>query len=353
MGKSRKGGNTSQSEANAPGSEANAPGSEANNPRSETLQPKHNFLTSSERRLVAKLHLDARYVMASITAGKHRSVARGSSLEFREHRQYAPGDPLRTLDWKLFGKTDRLYVRQYDDQTGLRVMLLVDQSRSMAYAGSRSGGQSKFDFARRLAAALILLANNQHDPVGLGLFDDQLRECLQPRLKQPHIAQLFGMLARSQPSQTTRTHVALEQLGLRLQRRCGLIVLVSDLLDDPEKMLSALLRMESQGNEVVVFHVLDYDESNFPLTGRLAMHCLEATCPPIRIDASKARLDYLSALSALENRINERLASNNVVVVPCTTNDDLVGLLAGYLRIRAKLPTHGVRRTGRSGGKHS
>lgn len=313
---------------------------------SESNSARRAFLTDSERRLVAQLHLDARRVLASVTAGRHRSVARGSSLEFREHRQYAPGDPLRTLDWKLYGKTDRLYVRQYDDHTGLRVMLLIDQSRSMAYAGSRADGQSKFDYARRLAATLILLANNQHDPIGLATFDNQLRQCMLPRLRRRHIAQLFRMLASTEPSQTTRTHVALEQLGHRLQRRCGLIVLVSDLLDDPGQTLSALRSMEARGNEVVVFQVLDSDEREFPFTGQIAMHCLEWTVSPVRIDANTARSAYLNALSGFERRLTDSLASSSIALVPCTTDDDLVDLLASYLQTRSKLPRSKVRRAG-------
>jgi uncharacterized protein (DUF58 family) len=189
-------------------------------------------------------------------AGLHRSPRRGFSVEFAEHRMYQPGDELRYVDWKLLGRKDRLYVKQFEEETNLRAMVVLDASRSMAWSGAPEGRLTKFEYARRLAAALTLVLLRQRDATGLIVFDEAVRALLPPRVSRAHWMRVLATLAGAAPGGLTAAASALTGVVERLRRR-GLVVLISDLLLDPSTTLHALKFLRHRGHAVLVLHLLD------------------------------------------------------------------------------------------------
>ena len=217
--------------------------------------------------IVARLaHLDvrARLVVEGFIAGMHRSPFHGFSVEFAEHRPYMPGDPLKNLDWKVWARSDRLLVKQYTEETNLRAHLLVDLSGSMAFRSERAS-MSKFEYARSLAAALAYLMIGQQDAVGLLLFGDRPERFVPARSVRSHLDVVLRTLGELEPQGRTRLAPVLHELAERIKRR-GLVVLISDLMDAPGQVLPALQHFRHRHHEVVVFHVLDPDEIEFPYT---------------------------------------------------------------------------------------
>ncbi|GAB5402016.1 MAG: DUF58 domain-containing protein [Aureliella sp.] len=298
-------------------------------------QPKRDaILTPEQRRLVAQLQLSAKKTLASISSGRHRSQARGTSAEFKEHRQYVPGDALRLLDWKLFGKTDRLFIRQYENETSLRTLLLVDQSGSMQHTSSGKGAISKHQFAIRLAACVATLATQQQDPIGLVTFDSEVRNFIPARNRPSHLAQIFAGLVNSTPSRRTAVATAIAQLAPRIRSRGSVIVVISDLLDDPESILESLKLLDVSGHEVIVFQVLNDSEREFPFRQQTEFVSLEQPTERVKLDARKYRKRYLESVAAFHEKTQAGLAQSRIDLVQCSTNDDQAELLTRYLAVR-------------------
>jgi uncharacterized protein (DUF58 family) len=211
---------------------------------------------------LSTLLLRARYVVEGLISGLHTSPYKGFSVEFSEHRQYAPGDEIRHIDWKAYAKFDRYYIKEYEEETNLRCYLLVDASASMAY---RSNGVSKFDYACYLAAALAYIMLNQQDLVGLVTFADGIRRQLLPRSSPGHLRSIIDSLEQTVPAGDTNLGRTLHHIASQLRRR-GLVILLSDLLDEPSEVMQGLRHLRYQQHEVLVFHVLDHDEITFPFT---------------------------------------------------------------------------------------
>ncbi|MCI4345037.1 MAG: DUF58 domain-containing protein, partial [Thermoplasmata archaeon] len=201
------------------------------------------------------LEITAAGVVEGFLAGLHRSPFRGFSVEFTEHRAYQPGDELRYLDWRILGRTDRLYVKQFEEETNLRAMILVDVSRSMAWSGSAER-LTKRAYADRLAAALALLLLRQRDATGLITFDDAVRQAIPPRVKSGQWHRIIRGLLDTPDGQGTAAHEALRQVTTRLARR-GMVMLISDLLFDRTLTLTALRYLRHRGHQVVVLHLMD------------------------------------------------------------------------------------------------
>jgi uncharacterized protein (DUF58 family) len=217
--------------------------------------------------VVARLaHLDvrARLVVEGFIAGLHRSPFHGFSVEFAEHRPYMPGDPLKTIDWKVWARSDRYLVKQYTEETNLRCHLLLDLSGSMAFRSPRAA-MSKLEYGQSLAAALAYLMLHQQDAVGAMLFAEHPLAYVPARAVRSHLDVLLKVLSDIAPHGRTRLGPALHELAERIKRR-GLIVLISDLMDDPIQVLSGLQHFRHRHHEVIVFHVLDPDEREFPYT---------------------------------------------------------------------------------------
>jgi uncharacterized protein (DUF58 family) len=294
----------------------------------------NRILTAKDRDTIAQLQLLARGVVEGITAGRHRSPHKGSSIEFKEHRQYVRGDEIRSIDWKLFGKTDRLYIRQYEDETNLRSMILLDQSGSMAYGGSRSGGISKHQFGVRLAACIATLLISQQDSVGLATIDTELREVIPPRGRPNHLQSIFEVLAQSSTGNETALHSALQQAASKLKRR-GVLVLISDCFDDAKALLSALSYFRHTGSEVVVFQVWDPDELDFPFRSRTQFRSLEVPAHQRVVDPSVLRKAYLQRVAEFRAQLITGCAKERIDFVECQTDQSHADVLQRYIGRRA------------------
>ncbi|MCX7984179.1 MAG: DUF58 domain-containing protein [Bacteroidetes bacterium] len=209
---------------------------------------------------ITSMELRARFVVEGFITGLHRSPYHGFSVEFSEHRQYLPGDELKRIDWKVYAKTDRFFVKQYEEETNVKTYIVLDASRSMAYASE--GRITKFQYATYLAAALAYLMMEQRDAVGLTLFDDRLRLSLPPRGTKVYLKQILIELERAIPSSSTETAKALHTLAEQIRRR-GLVVVLSDLFDEPTSIIRALKHFRYKGNEVIVLQVIDPLERSF------------------------------------------------------------------------------------------
>lgn len=215
-----------------------------------------DLLDPAELSRLGGLEVVTEGIVEGFLAGLHRSPRRGFSVEFAEHRMYQPGDELRYVDWKLLGRTDRLYVKQFEEETNLRAMVVLDASRSMAWTGAPELRLTKLDYARRLVAALALVLLRQRDATGLITFDDDIRSVTPPRARLAHWLNLLGVLGRLQPGEGTAAEPALRRVVDQLRRR-GLVVFVSDLLLDRELALTALRFLRHRGHQVLVLHVMD------------------------------------------------------------------------------------------------
>jgi uncharacterized protein (DUF58 family) len=218
-----------------------------------------NFIDPAILGSLDNLEMRARVIVEGFLSGLHRSPKRGFSVEFRDYRHYQRGDDMRHVDWKLYGRSDRMYIKQYEDETNLRCHILLDCSASMAY---RSTSMSKFEYARTLAAALVFMLMRQRDAVGLVTFDERTREHLPARGRQPHLLRILRSLSELQPGSTTNTVKPLQDLAMTLNRR-GVVILISDLLEDEEGSIRALKQLRAMGHEVIVFHILDDQELHF------------------------------------------------------------------------------------------
>ena len=215
--------------------------------------------------VLARIHsmqLLAKVVVEGFILGLHRSPYRGFSVEFAEYRQYSPGDEIKHVDWKVYGKTDRYYVKQFEEETNLTCYILLDASASMSYK-SKEDGISKLEYASYMAACLSYFMIRQRDATGLVIFDSKVRTILPPRLRQTHLRRILSELDELEPGGETNIAGPVHDLAESLKRR-GLVILISDLLDDPEDVLSALQHFRFQGHDVIVFHVMDSAEITFP-----------------------------------------------------------------------------------------
>lgn len=237
------------------------------------------------------MELRAHAIVEGYYSGQHRSPYRGASVEFADHREYSHGDELRHLDWKVYGRSDRFFVKEYDAETNLTVYLAVDASGSMGYPAQ---GVSKLACASYLAAGLAYLAHRQRDAVGLVTFDTAVRDDLPPLTQRGHLQRVFETLDGLEPGGGTDTAAALERVSTVASRR-GLVVLISDLLDEPEPVLRALRHFRHRGHDVIVFQVLDRSELDFDFRGPLLLEDLE-TGRRLSTDASEVRGDYVAAM---------------------------------------------------------
>lgn len=287
--------------------------------------------------VVARLsHLDvrARLVVEGFIAGMHRSPFHGFSVEFAEHRPYMPGDPLKNLDWKVLAKSDRYLVKQYTEETNLRAHLLLDLSGSMGFRSDRAS-LSKLEYARSLAAALAYLMIGQQDAVGTMLFADHAQAYVPPRSVRSHLDVVLKTLAQGTPAGGTRLGPALHELAERIKRR-GLVVLLSDLHDKPAEVLSGLQHFRHRNHEVIVFHILDPDEIEFPYTDASTFVDMESgaqlTTEPWEIGAR-----YRENLEAWRAHYSRSCREQRIDYVPLDTRTPFDRALLAYLEKRATL----------------
>lgn len=261
------------------------------------------LLSHEEIFSLASLEVRARVIAEGLLVGAHRSKRFGASTEFAEHKLYAPGDELKHLDWKTYARTDRYFVRRYEEEANLDIYLIVDASGSMAYAGGARGayGIPKLEYAATLIGALAYLAAKRSDALSLTLFAGEERLFLPPRARRDHLAEILGALESIEPAGPTEAVRALEAVVQRVQRR-ALVVLASDLLDVGEDALGPLGILRRRGADVIVLHTLDRDELDFPFDGVVRFEDLEGD-REVQVDAPGVREAYLQELEAFLSRV--------------------------------------------------
>jgi uncharacterized protein (DUF58 family) len=222
---------------------------------------------------INNMQLLAKVVVEGFVLGLHRSPFRGFSVEFAEYRQYSPGDEVKHIDWKVFGKTDRYYIKQFEEETNLSCHILLDASASMGYRSGETG-PTKLEYGSYLAACLAYFMMRQRDATGLMVFDTAVRSILPPRMRQSHLRHVLAELENLKPGGETNIARPLHDLADGLKRR-GLVILISDLMDDPANVLSALQHFRFQGHDIIVFHVMDPAELTFPFTSMTEFTDLE------------------------------------------------------------------------------
>ena len=277
------------------------------------------------------LELKARTIVEGFLSGLHRSPYKGFSVEFAEYRQYFPGDDLSTIDWKVYARSDRYYVKKFEEETNLDCHLMIDVSGSMAY-GSR--GVTKFDYAACLAASLAYLMNRQRDAVGLMAFDQRIVEMLPASARSGHLRSLLVALERLRPAAATDVSRPLHQLADSLSKR-GLVVLVSDLLDDPDAVIRGLKHFRHRGTDVIVFQVLDPDELEFPFDRATRFEDLE-TSEQVMAVPGLVREHYLREIHGLIDRYRRELGAAGIDYQLLRTTDPLEIALLSYLSTRGR-----------------
>jgi uncharacterized protein (DUF58 family) len=281
---------------------------------------------------VAKLELRARLVVEGYVSGLHRSPYRGFSVEFAEHREYAPGDDLRFLDWKVFGKSDRYYVKRYEEETNLLCHLVLDISESMDFG---TEGVRKFDYAATCAAALAHLVVEQSDAAGLVLFDDDVRTVLPPGNSSAHLRRVFDSIEKAKPTGNTDVGKVLVRVADQLRKR-GLVVVISDLVGDVEEILRGLRQLRSRRHDVVVMQVLDPAEIDFPFEQMTMFEGLEQY-DDLLADPKALRQSYLSRLDAFRTRLRAGCLAERIDVVEMSTRTPLDVALTSYLSRRSAM----------------
>lgn len=280
------------------------------------------------------LELRARSIVAGFISGMHRSAYHGFSVEFAEHRQYVPGDDLRYIDWRIFGRADRFYIKEYEEETNLRCNILVDASRSMAY-GNGAGGRSKFEYACTLAASLAYLLTSQQDAAGLITFDSGVRARLPESTGKVHLHNFVSVLESTKAEQGTDVKVLFHRLAEELRKR-SMVILISDLLADVEDVVGGIEHICYAGHELIVLHVMDDDEWNFPFVENVMFEGLE---DDLRLfaDPQSLRDSYLSSLATFVKRVETVCLRHKGDYVAVNTRDSVDAVLSGYLARRSTM----------------
>lgn len=288
-----------------------------------------------EPEVVSKLRnmeLRARLVVEGFIQGLHRSPYHGFSVEFAEYRQYMPGDSPRFVDWKVYGKTDRYYVKVFEEETNLKSLILLDKSASMGFAGN---GITKLRWGSLLAAALTFLTLKQQDATGLVLFDDAIRDYLPARSVRAQLPEILGRLEHVQHSEKTKISDALHHMAERLKRR-GLIILISDLFDDPDEIMNGLKHFRHRQHEVLVFHVLDDLERTFDYKNEARFIDME-TRREIRSQPWFVKDEYQQRVDAWMQSLARQCRERTIDYVPMTTSTRFDRALMAYLNKRSHL----------------
>ena len=294
-----------------------------------------DLLRPQELAALGGLEFVARQVVEGFIAGLHRSPHRGFSVEFAEHRMYQPGDDLRYIDWRMYGRSDRYYIKQFEEETNLRGYLLLDVSASMAWSSAEGVLPPKLWYAKQLAASLALLLVRQGDAVGTMAFDAALRAHVAPRCGHRHWHELLRALGPLQATGGTDAGSALRDLAARLRRR-GLVVLISDLLVDPDATRLALRFLRHRGHEVLVFHLLDPGERELPAVGE-ARFVDPETDEELPVSVADMRREYREAVEHALAEWRRELAPQAIDYVVVGTDEPLAKALRAYLHKRERL----------------
>ena len=293
------------------------------------------YLEPKLLRALARLPLMSRRVVEGAMVGGHRSPYKGFSTEFADHREYTKGDDLKHLDWKVFSRTERYYIKQYEENTNLRAHILLDCSGSMGYPRKRKKGQtSKYEYACRLAAGLAFVLIRQQDPVGLVLFNDDLVARFPPMCSLSHLRRMLETMDRTEPADRTDSAKALHAVAGLLKRR-GLLLIISDLLDEPDRIAKALAQFQHRRHDAIVIQVLDEGELNFPFRKAMTLRDLE-TRERITVEGAEIAAAYAEAINEFVQGHKKCCFEHNFDYVLANTATPCESLLTALLTRRQR-----------------
>jgi uncharacterized protein (DUF58 family) len=288
------------------------------------------YLKPEVIRQISRLDLRAQFIVKGFLHGLHASPFHGFSVEFSEHRKYTPGDNPHDIDWLVYAKTDKYYVKKFEAETNITGYLVMDLSQSMAYTYRQE--LTKFDYAICLAAALCYLMIHQNDPVGLVTFADGINNYLPPKSKRQQIGNILSLLARLKPQGQTDAGRSLNQLAAMI-KHSSLVMVFSDLLAEAEPVIAALRRLRHGGHDVILFHVLDEAEVEFPFSGLVELEEPESS-QRLEVDADSFRGDYLQELESFRESYRRECFQSGIDYVPLDTSMPFDRALTQYLAMR-------------------
>ena len=297
------------------------------------MQDSLKYLQPAVVAQLANMELRARFVVEGFITGLHKSPYHGFSVEFTEHRQYMPGDEIKHIVWKAYGKTDRFYIKQFEEETNLKSYIIVDASRSMDYASK--GNLKKFEYASYIAAALSFMMIEQRDAVGLTLFDEGIRVSLPPRATRSYLKEILKELESAQPANKTGTSASLNLIAEQIKRR-GLVIVLSDLFDKPESVMTALKHFRHKGHEVVVMQVLDPLERSFAFDSDAIFKDLE-TQEELMTQPWHIQKAYQQSMQEFLDFYKRRCRDNNIDYVLLDTSTPFDKALFQYLNKRKRM----------------
>ena len=290
------------------------------------------YMNASTINKIDNLFLRARLVVEGFIIGMHKSPYHGFSVEFSEHRPYGYGDEIKYIDWKLWGKTDRFYIKQFEEETNLKCHLILDKSSSMGYG---STDITKFEYSKNLVAALIYLMIKQQDAAGLTTFDEKINLTIPPKSKTSHLNLLLKAMHNSKIGGETDISTLLHSLAESIHKR-GLVILVSDLLDDEEKIIKGLRHFRHKGHEVIIFHIVDPKEKSLDFDNNINFIDIENN-DELTIDSRQIKKDYVKAFDQFCNYYKNKCLKNNIDYVQIDTTDSLDISLMQYLIKRMQI----------------
>lgn len=290
-----------------------------------------NFLDPTVLAGLDNLELRARVAVEGFLSGLHKSPHRGFSVEFNDYRHYHQGDDMRHVDWKLYARSEKFYIKQYEDETNVRCVIVLDTSASMAYS---SGGISKLDYGVTLASALAYFINRQRDAVGLITYDDKMNEYIPAKCRQPHLMRILRTLAQVEPGSKTDAVKPLTDLASSLNKK-SMVVLITDMLDDEERVINTLKNLRGMGNDVITFQIMDDAELNFPFNEASEFIDMESSESFITTPAT-IRKAYMENLTEFLDYCKKQCQSSGVDYCLMNTSQPLDEALSSYMSKRAK-----------------
>ena len=282
--------------------------------------------------MLNSISMKAKLVGEGYIIGQHRSPYHGFSVEFSEHRSYEPGDEVKHIDWKLYRKTNRLYVKRYEEETNLRTHLILDTSKSMSYTRNKI---SKLEYGSYLLAALSYLMISQQDAAGVVLFDEKIRSFIPPKSTPSHLNTLLNVLDVPEPGNNTKIESVLHQMAERINKR-GLVIIISDLLDEPKNVLNGLKHFRHKKQEVILFHILDRNELEFEFDNRTKFVDMESG-EEITTDPWHIKNDYKNLILDIQKYYRRNCRLNKIDYVSLFTDDSLDKGLSEYFNKRQRL----------------
>jgi uncharacterized protein (DUF58 family) len=303
------------------------------------MQTQLKYLRPEVVSKLSNMELRARLVVEGFITGLHKSPYHGFSVEFAEHRQYMPGDEIRRIDWRVYGKTDRFYVKQFEEETNLKSYIVMDTSASMRFASEQPKSKeqriSKMEYASYVAASLSYLMVQQRDAVGLTLFDSAVRTTIPPHATKQHLRRILVELEKITPSERTNSAAALHQLAERITRR-GLVIVLSDLFDEPDEVMAALKHFRHNNHEVIVMHILDPLERSFAFGSDAVFKDMETgemlTTQPYHLQQA-----YQQAMNSFMERYKRECRENTIDYLLLDTSTSFDVALLHYLNKRQKI----------------